>query len=322
MATESYDIAVVGQGAAGYSAALYAARYRAGTVIIGDSFGGETATGGAIENYPGHPDIDGYELMTLFRAQVERYEVPIVGDRVKSVSRVGACYELETATGGVLQTQAVILAVGRERRKLGLEREDEWTGRGVSFCSVCDAPLHRGNIVAVVGGGNAAAEGAVLLSRYAKKVYLIYRGSELFRPDAVLLDELARVEKIEVVLETNVVELLGDGALEGIVLDKEIEGDRELAIQGLFVEIGANPRVELARRIGVELSENGEIIVDRQMRTNVPGLFAAGDVTDASGELKQTVTAAAQGAIAASTAYSYIVENAGICRRHARSVDF
>ena len=140
---------MVGQGAAGYSAALYAARYGTSAVIIGDSFGGETATGGAIENYPGHPDINGYELMTLLRAQVERYEVPTVEDRVTNISRVGACYELETAAVRVFQAQAVILAVGRERRKLGLAREDEWTGRGVSFCSECDAPLHRGNIVAV-----------------------------------------------------------------------------------------------------------------------------------------------------------------------------
>ena len=320
--TESYDIAVVGQGAAGFSAALYAARYRTNTILIGDTFGGETATGGTIENYPGHPDIDGYELMTLFRAQVERYEVPIVEERVTKISRVEACYELETGAGVVFQAQAVILAVGRERRKLGLEHEDEWTGRGVSFCSVCDAPLHRGNTVAVVGGGNAATEGAVLLSRYAEKVYLIYRGSALFRPDAVLLDELGRAENIDIVLNTSVVKLSGDNGLEGILLERKSEGRRNLAIQGLFVEIGASPRVELTRQLGVELNEHGEITVDRKMRTNVPGLFAAGDVTDASGDLKQTVTAAAQGATAASTAYSYIAENSGICRWHARSVDF
>ena len=132
-----YDIVIAGQGAAGFAAALYAARYQTSVVVIGETFGGETAIGGSIENYPGYVDIDGFDLMMHFRAQAEKYEVPIVDDKVSKIRGVDACYEVETEYGGAYQAQTVILAVGRERRKLGLAHEEEWTGRGVSFCSVC-----------------------------------------------------------------------------------------------------------------------------------------------------------------------------------------
>ena len=150
-----YDVLIVGQGAAAFAAALYAARYQMRPIVIGEIFGGETATGGLIENYPGYPEIDGYDLMMKFREQAEKYEVPIVDDKVESIDRTAHCFEAKTGLGDTYQTTTVILAVGRERRKLGLQHEDEWTGRGVSFCSTCDAPLHRGNVVGVVGGGDA-----------------------------------------------------------------------------------------------------------------------------------------------------------------------
>ena len=139
--TQEYDALIVGQGAAAFAAALYAARYQMKTIIIGETFGGETATGGLIENYPGYPEIDGYDLMVKFREQAEKYEVPIVDDKVGSIDRTGHCFEAKTGLGDTYQATTVILAVGRERRKLGLEHEDEWTGKGVSFCSTCDAPL-------------------------------------------------------------------------------------------------------------------------------------------------------------------------------------
>ena len=156
-----YDILIAGQGAAAFAAGLYAARYQTKVIVIGETFGGETAIGGLIENYPGYVDIDGFDLMMHFREQVEKYGVPIVDDKVTKVVGVEGCYEVETEYSGAYQTQTVILGIGRERRKLGLPNEEEWTGKGVSFCSVCDAPLHKDNVVAVVGGGNAAVEGAV-----------------------------------------------------------------------------------------------------------------------------------------------------------------
>ena len=315
-----YDIVIAGQGAAGFAAALYAARYQTKPVVIGETFGGETAIGGSIENYPGYVDIDGFDLMMHFRDQAVKYDVPIVDDKVTRVVGAEGCYEVETEYSGTYQTQTVILAVGRERRKIGIANEEEWTGRGVSFCSVCDAPLHKDNVVAVVGGGNAAVEGAILLAKYATQVYLVYRGSEFFRPERIIVDELNRTPNVTQLLETNVVELKGTDGLEGIALDRPLNGSRELTVDGIFIEIGADPRADIPKELGIHLNDEDEVIVDRDMRTNVPGIFAAGDLTNASGDLKQTITAAAQGAIAASTAYKYIMEHPMACPWHAVAI--
>ena len=319
MATQDiqYDVAIAGQGAAGYAAALYAARYQMSSLVLGANFGGETATGGLIENYPGYPEIDGFDLMIKFREQVEKYGVPIVSENVVSVSNDGVCFQLGTDLDKSYRASSLILAVGRERRKLGLEHEDEWTGRGVSFCSTCDAPLHRGNVVGVVGGGDSAVKGAVLLGKYAKQVYVIYRRGEFTRPEAVNLRQLEESANVEPIFNAEVVELKGEDGLSSIVLSRAHNGSKELALAGLFVEIGADPRVELANQLGLELNELNEIKVDKFGATNVEGVFAAGDVSDASGDLKQTITASAQGAVAATAAYEFVSEHGNRCAPHA-----
>ena len=319
MTTEKadYDLMIAGQGAAAFSAALYAARYQVRSIVIGETFGGETATGGLIENYPGYPEIDGFELMMKFREQADKYDVPVVDDKVVSITREEHCFEATTAEGNTYRSSTIILGVGRERRKLALEHEEEWTGKGVSFCSTCDAPLHRGNVVAVVGGGNAALEGAVLLSKYARQVYIIYRGDRFTRPEPVNIRRLNEAVNVEQVLNTNVVELKGTDGLSGIVMGREHNGSRELDLDGLFIEIGADPRADLAKQLGVALNDKDEIIVDKAMSTSVHGVFAAGDLTDASGDLKQTVTAAAQGAVAATSAYADLAEHPNACQWHA-----
>ena len=315
-----YDVLIVGQGAAAFAAALYAARYQISAVVIGESFGGETATGGLIENYPGYFEIDGFDLMMKFREQVDKYGVPVVDDKVTSIARTGHCFEATTDGGERYTGSTVVLAVGRERRKLGLEHEVEWTGRGVSFCSTCDAPLHRGNVVAVVGGGDAAVKGATLLSKYAEKVYTIYRRESFVRPEPVNLRQLEQADNVERLFSTSVIELKGEDGLTGVVLDRDYNGSNELAVDGLFIEIGADPRVDLAKQLGVELNDKDEVKADRRMRTSVHGVFAAGDLTDASGDLKQTVTAAAQGALAATSAYEDLSEHPNACKWHARAV--
>ena len=315
--TTTYGALIAGQGAAGYAAALYSARYQIKPVVFGASFGGETATGGLIENYPGYSEIDGYELMMKFREQAEKYEVPIVDEDVASIARGDDCYEVTTTEGNTYRGTSVILAVGRERRKLGLEHEDEWTGRGISFCSTCDAPLHRGNVVGVVGGGDAAVKGAALLSKYARQVYIIYRGDRFTRPEAVNLKNLEESSNIEPLFNSSVIELKGEDGLSGVALDRQVNGSNELELDGLFIEIGANPRVELAEQLGIELNELNEIMVDKHGKTSVEGVFAAGDLTDASGDLKQTITASSQGALAATAAYEYVSEHGSKCAVHA-----
>lgn len=319
-ATEHFDVLIAGQGAAAYAAALYAARYRVNALLAGERFGGETAIGGAIENYPGHAEIDGFDLMLRFQEQVTRYDVPIRNADVTALATDGEHFLATLSDGSGVESSAVILAVGRERRTLGLPHEAEWTGRGVSYCSTCDAPLYRGRVAAVVGGGSAAVEGALLNARHAARTYLIYRGERLWRPEPVLVEMLGRTSNVDVLLETEVAELLGsdDAGLTGVRLNIPFEGAVTLDLDVLFIEAGADPRVELARGVGVELNDaTGEVHVDREMRTNLPGLFAAGDLTDGSGALKQTVTAAAQGAIAALSAYQHVTEHGRYCRYHA-----
>jgi thioredoxin reductase (NADPH) len=304
------DLLIAGQGAAGYAAALYAFRYGLSLVVCGEQFGGETATGGLIENYPGWPGIDGFELMAKFKEQVTTDEIEILDSNVTSVERARDAFESTLADGTVLRSRAIVLAMGRHRRTLGLDHEQEWTGRGISYCSTCDAPLYRDKVVAVVGGGNSAVDGALLSARHAARVLLLHRGEELRRPDAILLERLRRQSKIQVHLKTEVTELIGraDSGLEAIRISRPLDGSDVVSVSGLFIEIGADPRNEIPKQLGVDLNRTtGEVQVDRMMCTNIDGVFAAGDLTDGSGPLKQTVTAAAQGAIAAFSAYGYIM---------------
>lgn len=304
-----YDVVIAGQGAAAFAAGLYAARYQIKSLIIGETFGGETATGGLIENYPGYPEIDGFDLMLKFKEQVEKYDVPIIDDKVDSVKKQENLFQVKTFGGEIFSAGTVILAVGRNRRTLNLENEEEWVGRGVSYCSTCDAPMHKNNVVAIVGGGNAAVEGALLLSRYASTVYLIYRKEEFTRPEPISLQQLNQSKNIKQVMSTNVTQLNGADGLKSISIDKAYNGVSEIDVDGIFIEIGADPRVEIPNQLKLELNEKNEVIVDSEMRTNVEGIFAAGDLCNSSGDLKQTITAASQGAIAATSTYHYVMNS-------------
>lgn len=331
------DVLIAGQGAAAFAAGLYSARYQLKTIIASESFGGETAIGGLIENYPGTPDIDGFDLMLKFKEQVDKLEVPTLNQNLTSVvpredgrfiCTLGDDEDAETVDAG-----SVILCVGRERRTLGLSHEEEWVGKGVSYCSTCDAPLYRGkDAAAVVGGGNAAVEGAILLARYAKHVYLIYRGDKLWRPEPIQLRVLSQIPNVRVLLNTVVTELIGDdvAGLQKLRISRPMDDDEKvnihpdqtepmnrsrdgehgqtvIPVDGLFVEAGADPRLDVPNQLGVELNpETNEVHVDRGQRTSVAGIYAAGDLTDGT-TLKQTVTAASQGAVAALSAYNYVL---------------
>jgi thioredoxin reductase (NADPH) len=314
--SDHYDVIIVGQGAAAFGAALYAARYKMKTLMIGEEFGGETLTSSIIENYPGYLQIDGLDLMLNMKQQVEALGVQIIDGKAERIGREDG--RMAIAVGEqAYRTGSVILAVGRERRKLGLPREKELTGKGLAYCATCDAPLFQGKVVGLAGGGDSAIKGAIVLANYATKVHIIYRGSALTRPEPINLQRLSEKPNVETLLEATVVELLGEQRLQGVIIDQKDNRRRELAVEGLFVEIGADPRTELAEALGVRLNERREIIVDKLMRTSAHGVFAAGDVTDASGDLKQVVTAIAQGAIAATSAYQHVSEHPYACEYHA-----
>ena len=305
------DVLIGGQGAAAFAAGLYSSRYQVNTLIAGEQFGGETAIGGMIENYPGQPDMDGFDLMMKFKEQVDKLETPTTYSNLKTVEKNGDVFRVVLDDGTEIDTISVILAVGRERRKLSLPNEEEWTGNGVSYCSTCDAPLYRNKkAAAVVGGGNAAVEGAILLAKYAETVYLIYRRDKLTRPEPILLKVLDQATNVKVLYETEVSELLGsaEAGLTGIRINNSWEGQDEITIDGLFVEAGADPRLEIPNQLGLEINpDTGEVHVDKGLNTSVVGIYAAGDLTDGT-ELKQTITAAAQGAIAALSAYQHVME--------------
>lgn len=309
--TKQVDVLIAGQGAAAFAAGLYSARYQVSTVIVGEQFGGETAIGGTIENYPGQPDIDGFDLMMKFKEQVDNLDTPTEYSNLVSVEKKGDAFHCVLENGTEIEAITVILAVGRERRKLHLPKEEEWTGRGVSYCSTCDAPLYRNKAAAaVVGGGNAAVEGAVLLAKYAETVYLIYRRGEFTRPEPILLKVLDQTQNVKVLFNTEVSELIGsdDSGLTAIRVNNPWEGKDVLEVDGLFVEAGADPRLDIPNQLGLEINQDtGEVHVDKGLNTSVEGVYAAGDLTDGT-ELKQTITAASQGAIAALSSYQHIME--------------
>jgi len=313
--TPIYDLIIVGMGAAGLSAGIYTGRYRMKVLIFGAEFGGETTKAGFIENYPGFTAIDGFDLITKMHDQAKALGAEMADDRVTAVRRTGHCFEVDAA-GKTYQTNQIVFAVGAERRRLGLPNEKELAGRGVHYCVTCDGPVYSGKTIAMVGGGDASVKGVNLAAEYAKKIYLIVRGKDV-TAETINMESLAKLgEKVEVLLETGVSELVGKDKLEKIILSKPYKGSTDLVIDGLFVEIGAVPNVELAASLGVELDERGYIKTDNMMRTNVDGVFAAGDTVNHFGAFKQDITAAALGAVAATSAYEDHKIHGELCALH------
>ncbi|MGQ4832463.1 MAG: thioredoxin-disulfide reductase [Candidatus Asgardarchaeia archaeon] len=301
-----YDVIIVGAGAAGLTAGIYAARYKLSTIIISKDIGGTMATAGIIENYPGFIEIDGEELVDRFVRHVKHYKINIVLEEVTEVRKEGDYIVLKTFSGD-WRAKAVILTMGAERIKLGVPGEKEFFGRGVSYCATCDAPLFKGKTVAVVGGGDTAVKEALHLTGYAEKVYLIHRRDQ-FRAEPIYIDRIKTNPKIELVLNHTVKELRGNKTLEEIVLDD----GTIIKADGIFVAIGLRPPVEFFKKIGLEVDDEGYVIVKEDQSTNIPGIFAAGDCTTASNKFRQVVTAAAEGSIAADGAFHYIAKKFGV----------
>lgn len=311
-----YDLVVIGSGAAGLSAALYGGRYRMKVVVIAKEFGGETAKAGNIENYPGVPGVDGYDLMETIKAQAQGVGATFVSGEVVRISRDEHHFSIATKDAEY-KTHAVILATGAERRRLNLPNEKELTGRGVHYCITCDGPVYSGKTIAVVGGGDASVKGVILAAEYAEKIYLLVRGKEV-TAEPINFEKLKSLgEKLEVILETEVKEVVGTQRLERVGLSKPYHESEDLVVDGLFVEIGAMPNVGLVEPLGVLLDERGYVKVDALMQTNVDGVFACGDAVNHFGAFKQDITAAATGAVAATSAYNDKKVHGDTCPYHA-----
>ncbi len=305
-----YDVVIVGAGPAAFSAAVYSARFMLRSVMIGEEPGGQLTLAGIVDDYIGLPEIPAPDLIERFKGHSGKYGVQLFMDRVERIEELeDSRKRVITLEGRETTAKAVVVAVGSKRRKLGVPGEDKYNARGVSYCSVCDAPLFRGaEAVAVIGGGDSAVEGASMLADYAKKVYLIHRRSS-FRAQPVNVEALHRKRNVEFILNSTVREITGDTKVRGVVVENLDEKSRStLKVDGVFIEIGFEPDVEFSTKNGLGVDAGGYIKVDDWMRTTRPGIFAAGDCTSAWVGFRQVVTAVAQGAVAAYSASRYIRE--------------
>ena len=301
------EVIIIGSGPAGYTAAIYAARAQLNPLLIASSVepGGELMKTTEVENYPGFPEgLMGPDLMANFQAQAERFGTEILFDDVVEVDLKGDTKVVKTGAGETFEAKSVIISTGAAYRELGLPKEKELSGHGVSWCATCDGFFFRDKVIAVVGGGDSAMEEANFLTKFASKVYIIHRRDSL-KASKIMQQRSFDNPKIEFILNSAVAELKGDAKLEGVVLEDTQTGEKtDLALEGLFIAIGNDPRVDLVEN-QVELTPDRFIKVDgRTSKTSLPGVFASGDVIDPT--YRQAITAAGSGCVAALDAEHYL----------------
>jgi thioredoxin reductase (NADPH) len=301
------EVIIIGSGPAGYTAGIYTARAGLKPLLIASSVeaGGELMKTTEVENYPGFPTgLQGPELMDAFRAQAERFGTEVLLDDVIEVDLKGPIKIVKTGNGETFEAKTVIIATGAAYRELGLPREKELSGHGVSWCATCDGFFFREKTIAVIGGGDSAMEEANFLTRFASKVYLIHR-RDTFKASKIMQERALANPKIEVIWNTEVAELLGEGKLSGINTRNTVDGTTaHLDLDGLFIAVGNDPRVWLVEN-QVELTAEKFIQVEgRSSKTSLPGVFACGDVIDPT--YRQAITAAGSGCVAALDAEHYL----------------
>lgn len=296
-----YSLVIVGAGPAGLTASIYASRYKLEHIVIGETLGGLASEAHKICNFPTEKEISGTELVEKMRDQVESMGTSILINRIIDISKREKGFELKLDNGEVFLADTIILASGTKPRKLELPDKEKYLGKGISYCATCDAMFFRDKVVAVVGGSDSANTASLYLAELAKKVYQIYRGNKL-RGETIWIDKVKNHDKIEVIYETEVVGLKGDSKLKEIVLSQ----GKELEVEGLFIEIGTIPDRDLADKLGLNVNERGYIKVTNDQRTSMEGVWAAGDITSASNNFRQIITACSEGAIAAENVFRFI----------------
>ncbi len=300
-----YDLIVIGGGPAGMTAALYARRYDLKVLVLYEKLGGHTADAHNVENYPGIFSISGMDLAAKFKEHAEKFKAEIKQEKVERIEKATSSYHVITYNG-VYTAKTILIATGTETKRLEIKGEKEFSGRGVSFCATCDGPIFKNKTVAVVGGGDSAVSAALYLSDIAKKVYLIHRREE-FRAEPVQVKQVKKSKNIECLLNSVIQEIKGAKCVSStIVSDVNTNKTKEIALDGVFIEIGAMPTSVLVKDVGVKFDSTGFIIVDSAQATNVPGIYAAGDISTGSNKFMQIVTAAAEGAVAARSIYKYV----------------
>lgn len=301
-----YDLAIVGAGPAGLSASVYASRYGIKNVVIGGIAGGLVIETHEIGNWLGTEKISGFEFAQNATNHVKSLEVeikPVNVDQLEKKKEEG--FVLLLSSGEKIETKTVLFAMGTRHRHLDVPGEKEFVGKGVSYCATCDGFFYKGKTVAIVGGNDSAAGAAAYLADIAEKVYLIYRGDKL-RAENFWINSIEANEKIEVLYNTNVKEIKGEQKVEKLILDNSYINSSELAVDGIFIEIGLEPNINLTEDFDIQLDEDDYIKVDPEGRTTEKGIWAAGDITTGSNKFKQIITAAAEGAIAANSIQKFL----------------
>lgn len=299
------DVAIIGSGPGGMTAAIYSARAGLKTVIFERStIGGQMAYTNEIENFPGIDKTSGFELAMALDRQAKKFNAEYINKEVSSIKKEGIIFTIETSDEKY-SAYTVILATGARPRNLGIESESRLRGCGVSYCATCDGNFYRGADVAVVGGGNTAFEDALFLANICRKVYIIHRRSE-FRAEKILQDQVKKADNIEVIVNSTIKDILGKFEVTGISIENNSGERKDIEVQGVFVAVGTIPNSDIARDFA-DIDDYGYVITDRNMQTSVEGFFAVGDVRDTV--LRQVVTACSDGAIAAQEAGKTLQKN-------------
>ena len=303
---EKYEALVVGAGIAGLTAALYLSRQNVRTLVISLDLGGQLVLAPEIQNYPGFKSIDGFSLAKKVEEQARAFGAEIKFDEAVGIYEEDGGFVIRTSTGGEYWGEVLILAFGKKPKELGVPGEAEFKGRGVSYCATCDAPLFKGKKVVLVGFGHSGVEAASMLSDVAETVYWVFPSRAPGGEEGVARSVASR-PNVVLMPESRILEIRGDSRVREVVVETP-EGVKTIGADGVFVEIGYEPKTDIAARL-VKLNEKGEIKVDKLCRTSKEGVFAAGDVTDIP--YKQAVISAGMGAIAALSAYAYLMKKRG-----------
>ena len=305
---KQYDIAIIGGGIVGLSAAIYAGRLDLKTVLFAKNFRGTLAKTDMVENYPGFKKISGLDLTSNILEHAKQYDPTMIEREVQKIRSCKTCFKISTKKESV-SAKNILFATGTAWRKLNVLGEAKFSGKGVHTCGMCDGPFYKDKILAVVGGGDSAAKEALLLSQYAKKVYMLIRST--LKAEPVHKERISKDKKIKVLEGYQIKEIKGNKKVNSVTLDKEYNGSSELVLDGIFVDIGHIPLSQLAVKLGVKTNKKGEIIIDKTSKTNVEGIWAAGDVADA--KYKQAITGVGESIKAIYDIYERVTGKEVIC---------
>ncbi len=300
--SEKYDVIIIGAGPAGLTAAMYTSRRNLKTLVLSKNLGGQVILTPLIENYPGFREISGVELTEKFEAQAKEFGAEIILEEVIGLSGKDGDFTVKTDSNEY-KAKALILTSGKTPRSLDVPGEKELTGKGVTYCAICDAPLFKDRIVAVIGGGNSALDATLMLSDIAKKVYLIHRRLE-FRGFEAMVEKIKGKKNVELVLDSVVTEFKGDDVLKSTTVENvKTKETKELEIDGAFIEVGFQTKTDIMKGV-VDLDENNQVVINVKCETSASGIFAAGDITNVP--FKQIVVAGGEGAKAGLQVYNHI----------------